>query len=265
MPELPEVRVVAAFLRQEIKNQIIKDVIVYYPKMIAEEVRLKLINQKIKDIKTLGKYIIIELTDYNLISHLRMEGKYYLAKQKELSKHDHVIFRFKNKEIRYNDTRKFGTFDLKKKNQTYTTKPLSLVAQEPFTINIDTFYERLLKSGAPLKSILLNQKIIAGIGNIYADEICFYARIHPLKKGKELTKPEAEKILKGSKEILTAAIKKGGTTLHSFSSNDKVGWFSLDLMVHGRYEKPCKICKQNINKIKIGGRTTYFCDNCQKR
>lgn len=264
MPELPEVFVVSKFLKKEAKGQTIEDIVVRYSKMMDESMRKKLIGQTINDIETHGKYLIFKLTDYDLISHLRMEGKYYVSDPDVINKHDHVIFYLTDKVLKYNDVRKFGTFDLREKSQTYKIPPLSKLAKEPFEIDLDTFYAAIKKRRSPIKTILLNQGIIAGIGNIYADEILFQAKIHPLKIANTLTKKQAQAIIASSIDILTRAIKKGGTTIFSFKSDEEVGWFTQDLMVHTRANEPCKICQTKIEKIKVNGRSTYFCSHCQR-
>ena len=113
--------------------------------------------------------------------------------------------------------------------------------------------------------MLLDQSIIVGIGNIYADEILFLCKIYPLKKGNEITKKEAFNIIKYTREVLEEAIKKGGTTIRTYSSVDGVhGLFQEELLVHGKDKGFCPICRSKIEKIKVGGRGTYFCPRCQK-
>lgn len=265
MPELPEVRVVSKFLNSTIRNTTIKDIEVRYDKMMNQSVKEKLIGQKINKIKTRGKYLIFDLTDYNLISHLRMEGKYYLRPNENFDKHDHIIFYLNDLILVYNDVRKFGTFDLKEKALTYTSEPLNKLADEPFVIDELIFYENIKKRNVPLKTLLLNQHIIAGIGNIYADEILFLSKLHPLKKGNEITLTLAKEIIKNAIDVLSRAIEKGGTTIYSFKSDGNVGYFAQELLVHARYKKPCKVCGTLILKEKIGGRTTYYCKTCQRK
>lgn len=264
MPELPEVRIVSKFLNKEAKGQTITNIDVRYKRMLPEETKEKLIGQKINNIKTHGKYIIFELTDYDLISHLRMEGKYYVRSNANFNKHDHIIFYLTDKILTYNDVRKFGTFDLRDKEETFKVKPLVKVADEPFDIDPDKFYEEIKNRNVPLKSLLLNQHIIAGLGNIYADEVLFLTKLHPFKKGNTTTKEQAKLLVLNSIDVLNRAIKKGGTTLYSFKSDDEVGYFALDLLVHTRYNEPCKKCGTLIDKMKIGGRTSYYCKTCQR-
>ncbi len=265
MPELPEVRVVSKFLNENIKGKTIKDIDIFYQRMMSEDLKQKLINQKIEEIKTHGKYIIINLTDYHLISHLRMEGKYFIRSGKVFDKHDHIIFYIDDLILAYNDTRKFGTFDLILKDQLYEELPLKKLGKEPFDIDPAYFYKEVKKRRSPIKTLLLRQELIAGIGNIYADEILFMAKVHPTKLGVNITKKQAEEIIYYAKDILNKAIKSGGTTISSFESDGHVGWFSLKLNVHTKYNEPCKVCGTLIDKMKIGGRTSYFCKKCQRK
>lgn len=261
MPELPEVRTVVKFLNTLKNNQFIK-IETHLEGMFSSELAEKLINQKIKSVSSLGKYIIFHLTDYDLISHLRMEGKYYYQDTYEKTKHDHVIFHLTSGYLYYNDTRKFGTFDLRVDN-TYDMPPLSKLGKEPFLITLEELYPKLKKSTRAIKSLLLDQHIISGIGNIYADEILFLSKINPKTKGNQLKKAQVKMIIDNAVIVLNEAIKAGGTTIHSFSSNADVGWFQLNLNVHLQYNKPCKVCKTPIKKTKINERTSYYCEHCQ--
>lgn len=262
MPELPEVRTVVAFLKQ-FKNQTLKKIETHLPSMFSHELAKALEKNVIIDVTSLGKYIIFHLSEYDLISHLRMEGKYYFKEAYEKTKHDHVIFHLDKGYLYYNDTRKFGTFDLKKGN-TYNTPPLSKLGKEPFDVNLKALHETFKKSNRFIKTLLLDQHIISGIGNIYANEILFAAKINPKTRGSKLTLKQTKTLLKESIRILNEAIKKGGTTIHSFSSNEVEGWFQLDLFVHTKNDKPCKVCQTLIKKEKINGRMSYYCEHCQR-
>jgi formamidopyrimidine-DNA glycosylase len=264
MPELPEVVTVKNFLKTAVEGRKIERVQVNYSKMMSTLLKNSLTGQYILNISSKGKYIIFHLDDFDLISHLRMEGKYYIPKTEKINKHDHVIFYFKDFQLRYNDTRKFGTFDLKYKKDTYTTKPLSLLADEPFDIDPNTFYQAIHKSSRKIKTILLDQTIISGIGNIYANEILFLSKINPNRLGNQIKKGESSKLIKHSIKVLNEAIMQGGTTLHTFTNNGEVGYFAQSLLVHGKALKPCPICGTKIIKEKINGRMSYYCPVCQK-
>ena len=270
MPELPEVETVKEVLKKNILNQTILDVTVNYPKMIeqisVEDFIKNLKNQVIIDIKRRGKWLLFELNDYFLLSHLRMEGKYYIKNfDDEVTRHQHVIFKFKDFELRYNDTRKFGRMYLLDKNNIYNTKPLSELGYEPWDVNLNIEYlkSKYKNKKNPIKTVLLDQSIIVGIGNIYDDEILFLSKINPYKKASDLTDIELSSIINNTKVVLEKAIKLGGTTIKSYTSSEGVhGRFQNELLVHTK--KECPICHNKLNIEKINGRSTYYCANCQK-
>lgn len=271
MPELPEVETVKNGLIKKVKGRKITNCLVFWQGIIAipdKELFIKQIqDQTITNITRRGKFIIFELTNYYLISHLRMEGKYFITeKDKPYTKHDHIIFTLDNsQELRYNDTRKFGKMYLVDKNKLDIT-PIKKLGLEPWDKNLTTSYlkEKFNKRKA-IKTLLLDQTIIAGIGNIYADEILFQSRIYPETIGKELTNKNLSNIIKYTKEILEKSIEKGGTTIHTYTSVDGItGRFQQELLVHGKEQQPCPICHTKIVKITVNGRGTYYCPKCQK-
>lgn len=271
MPELPEVETVKNGLKIKVLNQKITDCKVLYGGIIAypnkEEFIKEIINQSINDITRRGKFLMFELDDYYLISHLRMEGKYFIKNLNEtLSKHDHVIFTLnKEKELRYNDTRKFGKMYLVKKDE-LDNSPLSKLGLEPWDKLLTPKYlkEKLNKQKA-IKTLLLDQSIIVGIGNIYADEILFLSKINPETLGCNLSNKNLQDIIDNTKKVLEKAINAGGTTIHSYTSVDGVhGRFQQELLVHNKKGEPCPSCKSEILKIVVNGRGTYYCPKCQK-
>jgi formamidopyrimidine-DNA glycosylase len=169
--------------------------------------------------------------------------------------------------MRFHDTRKFGKMYLLKKDELLVRKPLSELGLEPFDEHLNRAYlrQKYLHKSLPIKTVLLDQQIIVGIGNIYADEILFLAHINPYRKAKSLKLKELELIIDNTKKVLTKAIALGGTTIRSYVSLDnKKGAFQDELMVHGRVNQPCKICGTLIKKEFIGGRGSYYCPTCQK-
>lgn len=269
MPELPEVETVKNTLKKIILNKKIKCANIYWNNIIAfpevKEFKEKIKNQKINNILRRGKWLMFELDDYFLLSHLRMEGKYFIRnKNDERNKHEHVLITFTdNTELRYHDTRKFGKMYLINKGEIYKTKPLNQLGLEPWDKNLTPKYLKEKLSKKPIKTELLNQSIIAGIGNIYADEILFQSKINPLKDGNKLTKKNLEDIINHTRNILEKAIKKGGTTVKSYTSSEGVhGLFQNELLVHTK--KICPVCQSEILKINVGGRGTYYCPKCQK-
>ena len=268
MPELPEVETVKNTLKKYVLGKKIIGVDVFYNMIDKPDVETfkKLIkNQTIIDIKRRGKFLMFELNNYFLLSHLRMEGKYYI--DGDITRHDHVLFRFEDGILKYNDTRKFGRMYLIDKDKVYKEKPLSLLGLEPWDDNLNSDYlkDKYKNKKLPIKSLLLDQRIIVGIGNIYADEILFKSRINPLKKGCEITCEECNNIIKYTREILDSAIKMGGTTIKSYESSRGVhGKFQNNLFVHNHEGDKCPNCENTIIKIKINGRGTYYCKECQR-
>lgn len=274
MPELPEVETVKEALNQTVKGQTIKEIELRYEPMIknmsADEFKEKLINQTIQEVSRRGKYLVFHFDDYQLLSHLRMEGKYfYVDSDFELNPHVHVIFTLENgKRLLYQDTRKFGTYHLYDKAiDLETTAPFQVLGLEPFATEFTPSYvkEKIQNKKKPIKSLLLDQTVVCGLGNIYVDEVLYRARLHPLTSSSELTDKDIENVVKYTVEVLARAIEVGGTTIRTFRSSHGVsGTFQNELLVHQRKGENCYECHTPIEKIKVGGRGTYFCPTCQK-
>lgn len=274
MPELPEVETVKEALNQTVKGQTIKEIELRYKPMIKnmspDEFKEKLINQTIQDVSRRGKYLVFHFDDYQLLSHLRMEGKYfYVEPHFELNPHVHVIFTLENgKRLLYQDTRKFGTYHLYDKAvDLEATAPFQVLGLEPFDTEFTPAYvkEKIKNKKKPIKSLLLDQTVVCGLGNIYVDEVLYRARLHPLTSSSELTDKDIENVVKYTVEVLARAIELGGTTIRTFSSSHGVsGTFQNELLVHQRKGEFCYECHTPIEKIKVGGRGTYFCPTCQK-
>ncbi len=273
MPELPEVETIRKSLEKELKNRTIVDVVVNYENIIAEPTVFSFVeqikNQTIHQLKRYGKWLIFELDQYVLLSHLRMEGKYFFrTKEDPISKHEHVIFCLDDdRELRYHDTRKFGRMYLLKKEEAYDVPPLSKLGLEPWDSLLTVTYlkEKLKNKTIPIKTCLLDQSIIVGIGNIYANEILFLSRISPLKKSNCLTKKELERIIENTRTVLKEAIEMGGSTIRSYHPSEGIdGMFQQKLYVHGKDGTPCPVCGKPIQKKFINGRSSYYCAHCQK-
>ena len=274
MPELPEVETVKEALNQTVKGQTIKEIELRYEPMVknmsAAEFKEKLINQTIQAVSRRGKYLVFHFDDYQLLSHLRMEGKYfYVDSDFELNPHVHVIFTLENgKRLLYQDTRKFGTYHLYDKAiDLETTAPFQVLGLEPFATEFTPSYvkEKIQNKKKPIKSLLLDQNVVCGLGNIYVDEVLYRARLHPLTSSSELTDKDIENVVKYTVEVLARAIELGGTTIRTFRSSHGVsGTFQNELLVHQRKGENCYECHTPIEKIKVGGRGTYFCPTCQK-
>ena len=273
MPEKPEVITVAKSLEQHILGRKIIGCHVYWDNIIAnptsKEFQEKILNQTIHSIDTRGKFLVLELDDYSLLIHLRMEGKFLFRDEGEkIEKHEHVEFILDNHvSFRYHDVRKFGKMYLIPIEDTYLVKPLSELGYEYNDIRLTQkyLYDKIHKKDLPIKTVLLDQSIIAGIGNIYDNEILFLSKIKPMRKASKVTKKECQQIIDSSMIVLTKAIALGGTTIRSFTSSEGVhGLFQNELMVHGKEKEACPVCGESILKCQIGGRGTYYCPKCQK-
>ena len=273
MPEKPEVITVVKSLIPRVVGKRITDCCVYWNNIIeypyTDQFKKKIINQRINSIDTRGKWIVFSLDDYKLLVHLRMEGKFFFRdKDDVINKHDHVVFILDNSiSFRFNDVRKFGKMYLLENDVVNSVKPLCNIGLEYYDLNLNDkyLYNKIHNSNKPIKTLLLDQSIIAGIGNIYVDEILFCSRINPLKKGCDVSIKECNKIVKYTKEVLDKALKLGGTTIKSFTSSEGVhGLFQNELLIHGKKNQKCIKCGSDINFIRVNTRGTYFCPKCQK-
>ncbi|MED3563106.1 DNA-formamidopyrimidine glycosylase [Bacillus xiapuensis] len=274
MPELPEVETVRKTLKNLVLHKEIKDVSVYWPKIIKnpgeiEQFADALKGESILDVGRRGKFLILYTEHYALVSHLRMEGKYGLyPKEVPFDKHTHVIFQFTDEtELRYRDVRKFGTMHLYKKGEEFLQPPLLELGPEPFdeTFTKDYLSRMLKKTTRKVKSALLDQKVLVGLGNIYVDEALFRAGIHPERIANSLTEEEVMILHQEIIDTLSEAVKKGGSTIRSYvNSQGEIGMFQLELFAYGRKGEACKRCGTPLEKITVGGRGTHFCPNCQK-
>jgi formamidopyrimidine-DNA glycosylase len=273
MPEKPEVITVVNSLKPKIIGKTITGCNVYWDNIIAyptvDELRERVLNQKINDIKTRGKFIVMSLDDYALLIHLRMEGKFMFRKKGDpIGKHEHVEFILNNEiSFRYHDVRKFGKMYLIPKLEVNLVKPLSELGLEFDDMNLtkEYLYEKIHTKKLPIKTVLLDQSIITGIGNIYDDEILFMSKISPMRLASNISIDECQNIIDNCREVLTKAIAKGGTTIKSFTSSEGVhGLFQNELLVHGKAGDTCPNCGNIIKKTRIGGRGTHYCESCQK-
>ena len=272
MPELPEVETVKETLKRQVLNKKIVDVKIYYPNIIEypkiDEFKKNIIGQTINDIKRRGKWIVFWLDEYCLLSHLRMEGKYFIRTNDDpIEKHEHIIIIFDDgTQLRYRDTRKFGRMHLIKKDELYKRKPFNELGLEPWDKELTNEYlkDKYKNKKLPIKTVILDQSIIVGIGNIYADEVLFLSKINPLKKSYLLGDEELSNIINNTKITLEKAIEAGGTTIRSYTSSEGVhGRFQHSLLVHNHEGDKCPVCGNKIIKIRVGGRGTYYCPNCQ--
>ncbi|QCB62208.1 bifunctional DNA-formamidopyrimidine glycosylase/DNA-(apurinic or apyrimidinic site) lyase [Wolbachia endosymbiont of Drosophila mauritiana] len=270
MPELPEVEVISNFLFDKIKNKKISNVTVNNWNLrvpITKNIDDLLKGKVINDIKRRGKYIILNIdASMAVIIHLGMSGKLIYAEDNQAqNKHDHVIFLFSdNTSVIFNDPRRFGLVIVLSREQELNF--FNNLGIEPLTDEFNGNYlQKLLQSRkANIKSVLMNNKLIVGVGNIYASESLFRARISPLRLAQDLTYIECEKLAIEIKNTLSDAIAAGGSTLKDYAQpSGSAGYFQNNFYVYGKVQKPCRICNNIITLIRQNGRSTYFCNACQ--
>lgn len=274
MPELPEVETVRKTLLSLVKGKTVREVKVFWPNIIkrpqtVEEFSRLLQGQTIQDVGRRGKFLKIFFCDYVLVSHLRMEGRYGLFAQTDpIDQHTHVLFTFTDgTELRYKDVRKFGTMHLFNKGEEDSELPLVKLGPEPFSDQFTNRYlqNKLKRTNRKIKSVLLDQTVVTGLGNIYVDEALFRAGIHPERMAKDIAEKEIESLRNEIIFTLEEAVEQGGSTIRSYvNTQGQIGLFQLQLYVYGRAKEPCKRCGMLIQKIMVGGRGTHYCKNCQK-
>jgi formamidopyrimidine-DNA glycosylase len=272
MPELPEVETVVRTLRPILIGSTIESMTFRYAKMIHPTPAIfekKLNGQSFTNIERIGKFIIFFFSNQSVVvSHLRMEGKFIELKNPldPLTRFAHLVFHLNDgRRLVYDDMRKFGTFTLTSA-KTYLDLPsLKNLGKEPLTpLDPLPILAKINASRRPIKSILLDQRILLGLGNIYADEVLYAAKIHPLKKGTQLTLEETKSMLFHSEKILKAAIASGGSRIRSYRSGSPIdGEFTLNIQAYGREGEPCHRCHHRLDKITVGGRGTHYCPRCQ--
>ena len=269
MPELPEVETTKRGIEPYLKNQSIIKILVRQKSLripFNDNLKKHITKVKIKNIKRRAKYIVINfVNEYSMVIHLGMTGNLRASQQKKFLKHDHIIFHLESgNSLIFNDVRRFGLIQIYKTSDSFYL--LDNNGPDPFEnkADADYFYERIKNSSASIKSILLNHKIISGIGNIYASEILFSTNISPMRMGKDVSHEECKKILEQSKIILNKAIKAGGTTLNDyFNAESNPGYFKIQLNVYGKDGEKCSSCESKITKITQNNRSTYFCKETQ--
>lgn len=275
MPELPEVETICRSLDKCVSEKTILNIEVFYDHLIKKTTVKNFIktckNKSILNIKRIGKAISISLSDdHTMIIQLKMTGKFYLPDNKqELTKHTRLLFTLSDgKLLAFDDIRKFACIYLDTNKKITNLHYLQTLGIDPLTSEytldaIKNALKRFAKKN--IKSFLLDQHIICGIGNIYASEILFHAGIDPTRKAGSLTEQEAKAIFKYIPKILKDAIKHKGTTFSDYRDVDgNKGNYIHKLSVYQRENQKCISCLAEIEKIKIGGRSSFFCPKCQK-
>tara|TARA_B100000575_G_C22958878_1_gene554175 strand:- start:40 stop:909 length:870 start_codon:yes stop_codon:yes gene_type:complete len=289
MPELPEVEVVKRSLSRKILNLIIKKVKINDGNLrykVNTRLLSKLVGKKIKKIERRSKFLILYLDKkYSILVHLGMTGKfffinkknekfktsfYYSLNKNKDQKHNRLIFTFKNNQkLIYNDIRKFGFIKILDILNLYKNMHLKDLGPEPFEkdCNFNYFKKYISGRNRNIKDVLMDQKFIAGLGNIYVNEALFLSGINPARKVKNLKDFEISIIIQNIKKVLKTAIRLGGSSIKDFSSSDgKSGIFQQHFKVYGRKGEKCSNvdCNKNITRTVISNRATFFCKKCQK-
>ena len=269
MPELPEVETTVKSLNI-LKNKKVINVDIHVKKLryLVPHLDLKnIINFKIINLRRIAKYVIIDFDNVkSVIIHLGMSGRLKVVKSNaSLDKHDHLVFKFTNLKLILNDPRRFGFVDVansERLSKISYIKKLGIDALDN-KLSEDYLFNKFKNSQVLIKQLLLNQYIVAGIGNIYACEILYDAKISPLRKGSSLKKSQIGTILKSIRKILIKAIKYGGSSINDYMSPDgTLGNFQKNFKVYGREGYKIKGCQ--INKVVLHGRSTFFCPDIQK-
>ena len=274
MPELPEVETVCRALSKVIKNSRIREIEFYRKDLrwqVKDNLEVSLKNNIFIDPYRRGKYILIPTnTDKIFLIHLGMSGQIRIKKKDIVQKHDHMrmIVENNNKHfvVTYNDSRRFGYIDLFKKKELREHFLLSKIGVEPLGRELTTEYlqNNFKKRVINIKNALIDQKIIAGIGNIYASEILYKAKINPLRKVNSLSQNDLNSIITYTKIILKKSIDVGGTTIRDHMQPDgSLGYFKQKLQVYGKVNEKCKTCNSFIVKEVISNRSTFICKYCQ--
>ena len=274
MPELPEVETIRRGLEPLLCGKIFADVYfsgksLRHP-ISKQHFKKGLLCAKITRLTRRAKYLLIWLdTNWLLVIHLGMTGNLSVCSQlSQPAKHCHLRFIFTDQtELRYTDSRRFGSVQLFEPEATdIFSHYFQDIGPEPLeeTCTVDILYKKAQERSIPVKNLLMDSHFIAGIGNIYASESLFRARIHPEHKASSLSKAKWSILLQAVRQVLTEAIRCGGSTIKDYVNADQQkGYFQMNFTVYGREGKPCRCCGAAISKISQSGRATYFCPQCQ--
>jgi formamidopyrimidine-DNA glycosylase len=293
MPELPEVETVARGLDRRVKGDVIESVWLGSKpeplKSPAAEIAATLESKKITGVRRVGKHIVIDLEksvgrallpakgrqqnkskkvksksepplDHaQWIVHLGMTGRMLVCEaDEEVAKHTHAIAKLKSgRELRFVDPRRFGRLSV--------TQGFEAAGSEPLEVELEKFVKLFQGRKTPIKSALLNQKLLSGVGNIYADESLFRSGVRPKRRVSSLSKEDLRRLYLALQEVLKEAIKLGGSSVSDYVDSDgEEGFFQLQHRVYGREGAPCLVCKTPIKRVVIGGRSSHYCPKCQK-
>jgi len=267
MPELPEVETIARGLDKSIAGDVIESVWIGSKpqplKSSAKEIARVLEGARINKIKRVGKHIVVDLAPSGeWIVHLGMTGQMLLATpESDLAKHTHLVAKLSSgRELRFVDPRRFGRLSVHKPENSFAAQ-----GEEPLEVSEEEFIKLFKGRKTPIKSALLNQKLLSGVGNIYADESLFRAGVRPRRRASTVTSEQLRKLYKAMRVVLEEAIKAGGSSVSDYVDADgEEGFFQLQHRVYMRTGEPCFTCKTPIKRVVIAGRSSHYCPHCQK-
>lgn len=283
MPELPEVETIARGLAKRITGDVIESVWLGQKKeplkSPAREIAGALEKSRIAAVRRMGKHIVFDLdrvasangrkprrgtkeskqSKAQWIVHLGMTGSLRICEpQTEVAKHTHAILKLSSgRELRFVDPRRFGRLSV--------SSQFDAAGVEPLEVDLERFVSLFRGRKTPIKSALLNQKLLRGVGNIYADESLFRAGLRPRRRASTITSDQLRKLFLAVKEVLTEAIALGGSSISDYvDAEGEEGFFQLQHRVYGREGEPCLVCKTPIKRVVIAGRSSHYCPKCQK-
>lgn len=271
MPELPEVETTLQGLKPYLEGATIQNVVIRHSQLrwpIPQDLGMNLLNQRIGRLSRRAKYLLLPINQAHLIIHLGMSGSLKIVtKELPAGPHDHVDIIFSNGHmLRYTDPRRFGA--ILWTDQNLALHPLfKLLGPEPLSdrLNVDYLIRKSHGRRIAVKSFIMDNHVLVGVGNIYATEALYLANIHPLSPAGLLTKAHCLRLIDAIQYVLRKAIKQGGTTLKDFVNTEgKPGYFAQALRVYGRAGQSCLRCQHKLISIKIAGRSTVLCTNCQE-
>lgn len=278
MPELPEVETIARGLDKRVRGDVIESVWLGSKpeplKSPASEIAATLQHKKITSVRRVGKHIVLDLDDNGSgrkrsrkgthpgaqwIVHLGMTGRMLVCEPNaEMEKHTHAVAQLASgRQLRFVDPRRFGRLSV--------THGFAAPGSEPLEVELDRFVELFRGRKTPIKSALLNQSLLSGVGNIYADESLFRAGIRPRRRASSLTREDLRRLYLALQEVLKEAIALGGSSISDYVDADgEEGFFQLQHRVYGREGEPCLVCKTAIKRVVLAGRSSHYCPKCQK-
>jgi formamidopyrimidine-DNA glycosylase len=274
LPELPEVETVVRDLRPLLVGRKITTVTVG-PKALrrkwSTEWDKALLGRKVHEVRRRGKWIVVVLgkAELFLVFHLGMTGQLKVVSAREaLEDHTHLVMNLDRggRQLRFRDIRRFGSISLfASANDLEESFARSRLGPEPFDVDLNYFHARLAGTSRCLKAVLLDQQVVAGVGNIYADESLFTARLHPRQLGRKTTARQARRLRDAIAQVLTRAIDQRGSSIRNYVGGSGLkGGYQDEFLVYGRTGEPCRRCRTKIERIRFAGRSTHYCPKCQK-